>query len=362
MKNISLKFNICFFLIFLFFYTSFLYSKENTGKYEFTLYLLIKGKLVKNIKRYNFGYRIEKTFPLRIKEFLLPSKYHNSGNPKIKDIAENIILANINSEYRKKNAYYVTYEIFNYVKNKIENDNLNEESNLNVHNIFRYPSEVIKESKGNLIEKCRLAVTLCRYLTIPARIAYWNNHYVVEYYLQPLKEKGRWFIMDFENDDIEMKDEFIKPVEWFPIDKNEQLNEEWKENEIYLKKNDIKEIIFSGDDKSAKEKFEKFKNEEEIKSDEKLNKNFYVIRKINYEIRLKNVDEKKAKIKFNLPFNNRSHFKKENSGDDFKTMAFFVKSISDKLNVKYKRVYTRINPPQIGITYSLPVEFIIKGE
>ncbi len=359
MKNTS-KVNICFFLIFLFIYTTLLYSEENIEKYEFSLYLLIKGKLVKNIKRYDFGYRIEKTFPLRVKEFLLSSKYHNSGNPKIKDIAENIILANINPEYRRKNAYYVTSEIFNYIKNKIENDNLKEEFNLNVHNLFRYPSEVIKEGKGNLLEKCRLAVALCRYLIIPARIAYWNNHYVVEYYLQPLKEKGRWFIMDFESDDIQIKDEFIRPVEWFPIDKDEQLNEEWNGNEIYLKRKNIIEMIFTGDDNLAKEKFEKFKNDEKIEIDENINRNFYILRKINYEIWFEGSGDKKAKIKFNLPFNNRSHFKKENSNDDFKTMAFFVKSENDELNIKYKRAYTRINPPQIGITYSLPVEFSIK--
>lgn len=361
MKNIWSKYRIFNFVFLIIFVCASLFAEENIEKYKFSFYILLKGKVIKNIPRYDFGYRIEKTYPLRVKEFLLTSKYYNINNPAIKDIAENTILANINPEHRRKNAYYVTAEIFNFIKNKIEPDNLKEELSLNTHNLFRYPSEVVKEGKGNLLEKCRLAVTLCRYLTIPSRISYWNNHYIVEYYLQPLKGKGHWFIMDFEKDDIEIKDEMIKSVEWFPIDKDEQLNEQWVESEVFLKKVSVNEIIFSGDDNMAKEKFEKVKNGEEIKSNGEIKNRFYLIRKIDHEIWFRNWNEnKKVLVKFILPFNNRYNFKNENSDDDFKTMDFFVKSEDTKLQIKYKRTHSRINPPQTGIVYSLPVEFYIE--
>ncbi len=337
-----------------------LYAEDNIEKYKFSFYVLLKGKIIKNIPRYDFGYRIEKTYPLRVKEFLLTSKYYNINNPALKNTAENEILSNINPEYRRKNAYYVTAEIFNFIKNKIFDENPREEFKLNHHELFKYPSEVIKEGKGNLIEKCRLAVALCRYLIIPARISYWNNHYVVEYYLQPLKGKGHWFIMDFEREEIDIKDERIKSVEWFPIDKDEQLNEQWNDEEIFLKRNGVKEIVFGGDNNLAKENFEKFKRDEVIQIEDNFKDKFYLVRKTDYEIWFKRESEnKKAKVTFMLPFNNRYNFKNENSDDDLKTIDYFVKSESADLKVKYKRTHTRINPPQTGIIYTLPVEFVI---
>lgn len=335
-----------------------LYGNE-MAKYEFSIYLLIKGKRVKNFERYDFGYMIPKAFPLRVKEFLLTSKYYNLSNASIKTTAENI-LENIKPEHRRKNAYFVTAEVFNYIKTKFVNNDIQIKPINNSHGIFLFASEAIKEEKANQVEKCRIAVSLLRYLSIPARMSFWNNHYVVEYYLQPLKGKGHWFIMDFEKDDIKINEEYINSVEWFPLDKDEVLNEKWTENEIFLQKIYLNEIFLENDEKIAKEKFEAFKNDENITGDTVDIKKFFILRKIKYELYLPFENKNKVEIKFILPFNNRYIFKNENSEDDFKTVDYFVKSENNKLKIKYKRTHTRINPPQTGIIYTLPVLFEVE--
>jgi len=335
-----------------------LYGNEN-AKYEFSIYLLLKGKMVKNMERYDFGYMIPKAFPLCVKEFLLTSKYYNLSNETIKKTAENI-LANIKPEHRKKNAYFVTAEVFNFIKSNFTNNDIQIKPINNSHSIFLFASEAIKQEKANQVEKCRIAVSLLRYLSIPGRMSFWNNHYVVEYYLQPLKGKGHWFIMDFEKDDIKISEEYINSVEWFPLDKDEVLNEEWAEKEVFLQRTDLNEIFLENDEKIAKEKFEAFKNNEIIKGDEGAIKKFFILRKIKYELYFPFENKDKIEIKFVLPFNNRYVFKNENSEDDFKTVDYFVKSESDKLKIKYKRTHTRINPPQTGIIYTLPVLFEVE--
>ncbi len=319
-------------------------------KYNFKIYLLIKAENKKNASKPKFGYRIIKTFPLSVREFIFSAPYFDYLNKTVKEKAD-LIISSL-PEYRKKNAYYVSGLVYNFVKDNINNSEANEKSVTNPHKLFLQGAEVLNRQAACLLEKCRAAVTLLRYYSIPAMIVMWRDHYIVEYFLKPLdtEGKGKWYIMDFKGEYKE-EDPFIEPVEWQPLNSKELLNEDWQGNEIFIKMKNIKNLYFN-DKEDALRRYDSITlsaidyNPGNSMENLQTKKQYYLLKIIDYEIWMKEKSE--AEVKFILPFNNI---------DFFKTMKFLVKSENNNLIIKYKRVLHYVVPPQEGMIHTLPVEF-----
>ncbi|MCX8093290.1 MAG: hypothetical protein N3E50_03900, partial [Candidatus Goldbacteria bacterium] len=242
MNKLSVLF-LMFFLI-----KSIIFSYEyNFNKYKFEVYYLIKGQMKKNKERPNFGWRILKTFPLSVKEYTFTSQYYDYNSTEITELA-NKINENL-KESRQKNAIHIADEIFRYIQNNISDREIIKEIKDNPHKIFFSYRQVLKEQKACDVEKCRLAITLFRYFTIPARMVYINNHYAVEYFIMPLKGKGDWYLMDFYNNE-NIESENTIPVYWHPLDCRELLNEMWTNN-CYVNMLEVKDILLNPDEQEA---------------------------------------------------------------------------------------------------------------
>lgn len=339
-------------VIYLFFVNVLFSQEKNINKYRFEVYFLIKGQMKKIKEMPNFGWRILKAFPLKVKEYTFTSKYYDYNSTEIIDLA-NKITKNL-SDARKKNAVYIANEIYNYINNNIGNREINKEIKGSPHKIYFSYKQVLKEKKGCDLEKCRLAVTLFRYFTIPARMVYINDHYAVEYFIMPLKGKGDWFLMEFGNTE-NIQGKYTFPIYWHPLDCKEIINETW-DNNCYIDKLEIKDIFLNYDEKKAESIYNQItmsaQNLEQMKSEQISEKGkFIMLKKILYELWLPQ-DQKIVKVNFILPFNTINFFR---------TKYWHVRTLDANLEIKMKRIYTEIKPPQEGMIVTLPVEFMINS-
>lgn len=349
-------YKIKYLIVFYLFFVNVLFSyEENINKYKFEIYYLIKGQMKKNKERPNFGWRILKTFPLSVKEYTYPSQFYNYNSEELAEVA-NTISGNL-TEARKKNAIYIANEIYRYINENIENREINKEIKESPTKVYFSYRQVLREKKGCDVEKCRLAITLFRFFTIPARMVYINNHYAVEYFIMPLKGKGDWFLMDFsDNKEQWQLQEYSFPVYWQPLDSGEMLNEIWDKN-CYLDMVDVTDIFLKQDEKEAISIYTAIttsvKNFDEIQSDPTPDKDkFMVLKRVSYELWLPN-EEKNIKINFILPFN---------AINFFRTKYWWVKNFDNRIEINVKRLHTEVKPPQEGMIIKLPIEFKVRQD
>lgn len=340
-------------IIYLFFVNVLFSQEKNINKYRFEVYYLIKGQMKKDKERPDFGWRILKTFPLKVKEYTFTSQYYDYNSDEITDLA-NKITENL-SEARKKNAVYIADEIYNYINDNIGNREINKEIKASSNKIYFSNRQVLKGKQGCDVEKSRLAVTLFRYFTIPARMVYINDHYAVEYFIMPLKGKGDWFLMDFGNTE-NIHGEYSFPIYWHPLDCKEILNETW-DNNCYVDKLEIKDIFLNHDEKKAEDIYNQItmsaKNIDQIKSEQIPEKGkFIMLKRILYELWLPQ-DQKIVRVNFILPFN---------AINFFRTKYWHVRTLDDNLEIKMRRLHTEVKPPQEGMIITLPVDFIVKSD
>ncbi len=328
-------------------------QEVNINKYKFEVYYLIKGQMKKTKERPNFGWRILKTFPLNVKEYTFTSQYYDYNSNEITDITKKIT-ENL-SEARRKNAIYIADEIYKYIHNNIADREIKKEIKENAHKIYFSYRQVLKEQEACDVEKCRLAITLFRYFTIPARMVYIDNHYAVEYFIMPLKGNGEWFLMDFK-DTNGMQGQYSLPVYWHPLDCKELLNEMWDDN-CYIDMLEVKDVFFTQNEQEAEFIYNQItmsaKSIEEFSSQILPEKGkFIMLKKILYELWLSD-EQKTIKVNFILPFN---------AVNFFRTKYWHVKSLDNNLEIKMKRIHTEVKPPQEGMIITLPVEFKVKSD
>jgi hypothetical protein len=338
-------------IIFLFLASALFSYEESINKYRFEVYYMIKGQMKKNLERPDFGWRILKTFPLNVKEFTFTSQFYDYNSDEITGLAEKIT-ENL-SEARKKNAIHVADEIYKYINDNIESRKINKEIISSPYKIYFSYRQVLREKKGCDVEKCRIAVTLLRYFTIPARMIYIDDHYAVEYFIMPLKGNGNWFLMDFTDTDSKQQNKSVFPACWHPLDCRETLNETWN-NACYIDKIEVQNVFLDQDEQKAEDTYSQItmsvKNIDEIQSRQMPEKGqFILLKRVLYELWLPS-GQKNAEINFILPFN---------SVDFFRTKYWIVKSNDDGLDIKMKRIHTEIKPPQEGMIITLPVKFTV---
>ncbi|HDQ25608.1 MAG TPA: hypothetical protein ENN43_02550, partial [bacterium] len=213
------------------------------------------------------------------------------------------------------------------------------------HKVYKGPSTVLAEGAGANLEKCRLACTMLRSLTIPARIVGINGRYAVEYYIRALEKGSGWFIMDFEPDE----NEGYEPSWWHPLDAKESLYEMW-DNEMFVEKRKESIVYLPGDTEGIDELFKETAEkggvfEGSIRKPE--TRQYFVLRRADYTLWLKEgVSE--AKAVFKMAF----HLEQEK-----RTRGFYMKSGDGRLEIRGRRAHSEIKPPQDGIIYTLPVTF-----
>ncbi|MFP4465903.1 MAG: hypothetical protein ACLFP1_02525 [Candidatus Goldiibacteriota bacterium] len=328
--------------------------------HKFKFYTVSEGKKVPGRERPNFGYRLMKTFPLRVKEFTFPAPYIDHNALQIKKTAEEEILTQI-AEWRHKNAYHIVNTVYDYIVNNIEDRKVIYEIKDDFHKIYYSGAGVLKEKKGSNLEKCRAAVALLRYFTIPSRIVGYKNRYAVEYFLRPLEGDSLWHVMDF-SEPIDRKEKMYMPVEWHPVDKKELLAVQITAGEASVVKKGSREFFFSGKRTRSEiqEIFRGFYEKNAVpESDYKAGRDFYLIRETEYEITMKDKSGE-VSINFVMPLVNRDVFKKRKDKGTLATGGFYVKTEDKALGIKFKRAHTRKNPPQRGMVYHLPVVFSVK--
>ncbi len=318
--------------------------------HKFRIYYLVKGEMAKKPAMPDFGYMIQKTFPLRAKEFLLPARYSEFSKPVISKTAAAIL--ETLPEHRRKNAVYASEAVFNYVKASITAKAEPEGVFSNPHEAYSSGAEAIGNGSGNNLEKCRAATALLRSISIPARISYWSGHYVVEYYIKPL-EKGKydpdWHIMDFTGA-YDAAEGRVEPISWNPVDYKEHVNEEWSGNSMNVRVVSVKNTHMELNEAESMALFSNIVSgaEPDVKGNTTLNK-FFLLKEVDYELTLPD-GITAAMAEFTMPFNETRYFK---------TFKFYVRPLDPGLKVSQKRTHTYINPYVKGMIYTLPVEFSI---
>lgn len=322
-------------------------SIDNIETIQFTAFFLIQGGYEKKPIIPNFAYKQLKSYPLKVREFLKKSKYTGYLTADFKLMAEDIV-ANMTVK-EKKNAVLVAKEVFDYINLSITASTEDVAAGLTQADCYGLPLSVMKAGKGNLIEKNRLAVELLRYFDIPARMAFWSDHYVVQYFLKPLeteKISQAWYIMDFANEYDKLKGR-IEPISWHSVNSKELFNENWKDVVLNL---DIIKVKNTHMEINEGEALALFTNLERgnvyAMEDNPSLKRYYLLKEITYSM---NIPKKTNKIVIELilPFNETQ---------PFKTLKYYVKTVGN-VKAACKRTHTMINPPNRGIVYTLPVEF-----
>jgi hypothetical protein len=326
--------------------------ESGTAKAEFTLFLLIKGGLVKKPDLPDFAYRQLKVYPLKVKEFLKNSKYLDYSAAEFKLKAEELI-SNM-TENGKKNAVLVANEVFNYVNLSITPSDESNAAGLTQSDCHALPLDVMKTAKGGSIEKTRLAVALLRYFNIPSRAAFWDDHYVAQYFLKPLESEKKdpaWYIMDFTGIYGRMPDN-IEPVAWHPVKAQELLGENWENENISLAVKQVKNTRMEINEAEALALFTNLErgNAYDMEGNTGLSR-YYLLKEITYLMEVPD-KEKNLKLEFTLPFN---------ESQPFKTLRYNIKP-EGNLKAKLRNTHTMTNPPNTGIIYTLPVEFELIGK
>lgn len=320
---------------------------NNTGTVKFKVYILVQGGLVKKPVMPVFAYRQPKVYPVKAREFLKISKYHPYTSKEFKGKAESII--QYMTQNMKKNAVQVAGEVFNYINLSITTSDENARAGSTYLDCFAMPLDVMLAGKGNNIEKCRLAVAMLRYFNIPARTAFWNDRYVVQYFLKPLeseKIEQAWYIMDFTGLYGQITDG-IEPVAWHPVKAQELLGVNWEHGNIALSIDGVKNTRMEINESEALALFTNIErgNMPDTEGNTGLSR-YYLLKEISCTMIIPD-KQKKINIEIILPFN---------ESQPFKTLKYYVLP-GVNMKAKFKNTHTMVNPPNSGLVYTLPVEF-----
>jgi hypothetical protein len=316
---------------------------------KFRVYYLIKGEKLRKPEAYSSGVVGVKKFPLRVKTFLRPSRYYDFENSSFKKNAAALFSALDASD--RKNSVRIAGFVESYVAKTVTASPEATTPTADPHDSYRPASGILRDGTGNILEKCRLAVALLRYAEIPARVSFWNDSYVVEYYLKPeKKDDPSWQVMDFSGA-YENSGDTVIPRSWNPVDSGEHLNEEWKPDTLSVRVDSVKNIYSGMDEAEAMADFAVIESgaEPDARSNTGLSY-FYLFKIIDYEI-LPSNPSGRFSIELTMPFNEIR---------PFKTMKYFVKPLSAGLEIKMRRSRTDIKPLVKGMMYVLPLDFSIK--
>lgn len=330
-------------------------TATSVEKYNFKLYVLAKGRMKKTPVRPDFGWRVLKAFPLKVREFTYPAPYMDPAAPEFKAAAENIL--NSIDVQRRKNAVRVADAVFDFISASITARAVTEEIAESPGRVYYSALQCLNNMAGSTLEKCRLAVAMLRYFLVPARIISRDGGYEVEYYIQPLTEqgKGAWYVTGFDSAGQELEEYFV-PADWHPIDAKELLREQWAAP-MFVKLKQQKRNYITDDDAGAIAVFtaltEAGKAAEQNVRPKKGG--FHVIDELLYELWLP-AGVTEAKAEFTLPFNLEDQL---DIKDDFKTVKYFAVTDDERLAVKSKWPQTKTKPSQEGIIYTLPVSFTV---
>ena len=215
------------------------------------------------------------------------------------------------------------------------------------HDAYRTASEVLRDGSGNTIEKCRLAVALLRYAEIPARMSFWNDSYVVEYYLKPeKKDDPSWQIVDLTGAYKNSGDSVV-PRSWNPVDAGEHFNEEWASDTISVRAISAGNIYSGINEAEALAAFTVIESgaEPDARSNTGL-AYFYLFKTVDYEV-MPPPGAGKFSLELTMPFNETR---------PLKTMKYFVKPLSSGLDIAMRRTRTYIKPLVKGMMYILPLD------
>lgn len=320
--------------------------------HDFKLYYLIIGETVKKHVIPDYGYMTLKAFPLKVREYTFSAPYMDYNKSTVKKAARQAVAGL--PEHRKKNACYVSREIFNYISTTLTAGDDEFVPSDNPHKTALSASETLARGSATLLEKCRLACAMLRYFTIPARVAYWKDTYVVEYYIKPLeggKYKANWQVMDFTGSYDAGQGE-VEPISWYPVDSRELLACEWKGATINVRINSVKNSYLDNNEAESKAIFTNLKSGAVPEPGHNTPPaHFYLLKEMDCTICFAE-GVKKAEVDFTMPFNE--------SDTLFRTMDYFVKTDDPALDIKVRSARVYIKPPQFGMVYSLPVEFNLK--
>jgi hypothetical protein len=318
---------------------------------KFRVYYLIKGEKVKKSPVLSHGEAGVKTFPLRVREFLQPSKYYDFKDPYFKKRAAALFLDM--SPKDRKNSAAISGFVMDFVSVSVTAASDSAPPSLDPHEIYRPASAVLRDMSGNTIEKYRLITALLRYAGVPARVSYWNDSYVAEYYSMPAdmhKGSTSWQPLDLSGA-YGVSGGRVIPISWNPVDNRERLNEEWNTDTISVRALAVSNIYSDMNEAEALASFTSVESGSEVdaSSDTELAA-FYLFKTVDYEV-IPPEGVEKFQVEFTMPFN---------EVEPFKTMKYFVKPLSPGLAVKMGRSHTYIKPLVKGMIYSLPVTFGVK--
>lgn len=301
-----------------------------------------------------FGWRVESSFPVRVKEFLLEASHVNFSDKGIQEAC-----AAIEGSFdasRRKNSLNIVKAVREFINENIKERVPEAVPSKSRRSSYYTAAKVLAQKEGNDIEKCRLAVAMLRHLKVPAQTVGLGGSYDVEYFVKPLEGDTGWYLMGLTGAAPHEYGKYVEPIEWYPITADELLDEEWQGGGLFMERVSMKSGRFESDYEAAKAVFDKAAAEgypADMDGATVSAREYYVLREITYRVYY---EKDNFEIDFTMPFNNRDTFKKGVESGTFKAAAYML-STGPNLRASYKRAHTFAQPPQEGMIYYLPVKF-----
>lgn len=302
----------------------------------------------------DFGWRVESSFPVRVREFLMEASHINFSDKGIQEACAAI--EGTFDTNRRKNALNMVKGVREFINENIKERVPEAVPSKSRRSSYYTAAKVLAQKEGNDIEKCRLAAAMLRHLKIPAQTVGLGGSYDVEYFIKPLEGDTGWYLMGLTNAAPHEYGKYVEPIEWYPVTADELLDEEWQGGGLYIERVSMKSGRFESDFAGAKEVFDRAAAEgypADMDGATVSAREYYVLREIEYRVYYEN---ETFEINFTMPFNNRDTFKKGVERGTFKAAAYTV-STGPGLKAVYKRAHTFAKPPQEGMIYYLPVKF-----
>jgi hypothetical protein len=313
---------------------------------QFSLFFLIKAETIKKTQIPQNAVRLLKSYTVRVRPFLQNSKYYDFSPKAVHKAADDCISKLSFSDMT--NAVKVADGVYNYISESISST-AESSADFYAQAELASPAGVLEAKRGNNIERCRLAVAMLRYMLIPSRTAYWDDHHAVEYFLKPSgksKAEPAWHIMDLTGV-YQSKTGEVEPVSWHPVHSNEKLSVQAEPGALIAVNGKTKNNRYEINESEAFAMFANIKQGIMAEAGtSEFTTGYYLLKQTDYIIRFSDT-RKAAKVVFMMDFNELK---------PFKTMRFFVRP-GPGLRANYKKSETLINPPVSGIEYTLPVEF-----
>lgn len=329
-------------------------SKAQVRNGEVTLTYIAKIKAHLPYKQPDFGWRVESSFPLRVREFLLEASHINFSDKGIQEACAAIEQSF--DEKRRKNAVNIVRAVKEFIDENIKDRVPVPEPSKSRRSSYYTAAKVLAQKEGNDIERCRLAVAMLRHLKIPAQTVGIGGGYDVEYFIKPLQGDSGWYLMGLTGAAPREFGKYVEPVEWYPVTASEILDEEWEGGGLFIERVSTRTGRFEADLKEAKEFFDKSAAEgypADLEGATVSARDYFIMREIKYRVYF---EQDKFEINFTLPFNNRDTFKRGTERGTFKVAAFRL-TAGQGLKASYRRAHTVASPPQEGMIYYLPVKF-----